>query len=78
MLPITEHTSAMTVYFVFSSSVPERLSLGKIKPSAINIAIGIAEPTPLNVLAFDIIEPRSSAFGVIAFGRLQNGTSDEV
>ena len=77
-LPIIELTSAITVYFVFSSSVPDKLKLGRTKPKIINIAIGTAEPTPLAVLALEIIEPRSSALGVNAFGRLQNGPSDAV
>ena len=77
-MPIIELTSAITVYFVCSSSVPERLNLGRIKPSTINIAIGTAEPTPFAVLALEMIEPRSSALGVSAFGKLQNGTSEAV
>ena len=36
------------------------------------------EPIPFVVLAIDSILPRSEGFGVIAFGRLQNGTSDIV
>ena len=70
--------SAIVIYFVFSSSVPLRLNFGKINPRAIKNTIGTAEPTPFAVLPLLIISPRSAGFGVITFGRLQNGTSDAV
>ena len=37
--------------------------------------MGIALPTPLNILARLMVFPRSKAFGVMAFGSDQNGIS---
>ena len=78
-LPIIDATKAIDIYFVFSSASPESpVRDGSTKPSIINMAMGTAEPIPFVVLAIDSILPRSEGFGVIAFGRLQNGTSDIV
>ena len=78
MLPTMAQNSAITIYLVFSSSVPLKLNFGRINPSTMKNAIGTAEPTPFAVRPLLIMSPRSAGLGVIAFGKLQNGTSDEV
>ena len=74
-MPTTAQNRVIVIYLVSSSCVPLRPKLGRIKPSSIKNAMGIAEPTPFDVRALLTIAPRSSGFGVIRFGRLQNGTS---
>ena len=77
-LPTMAQNRAMHIYLVFSSSVPDKLNLGRIKPSTIKKAVGTAEPTPLAVRALLIMPPRSSALGVKALGSAQKGTSEAV
>ena len=66
------------VYLRFSSSTPSSPASASRGPTAINRAIGTADPTPFAVLETEMSLPLSAGSGVMALGMLQNGTSDMV